>query len=130
MPYSGQAASSDSRRRIVCHATIRLQFFQFLEFFAQAFVQEKLGSNQGPITLPRCYLRLQNGLSVPPFLISYKLLFPFHGGNTGSNPVGDAKFQRYLHFGHDRVTIEPNRFSVCDALRSRLPLNNNGLSRW
>jgi hypothetical protein len=23
------------------------------------------GSNQGPITLPKCYLRLQTGLSVP-----------------------------------------------------------------
>ena len=51
----------------------------------------KSGSNQGPITLPRCYLRLQNGLSVPSISISYELLSPFHGGNTGSNPVGDAK---------------------------------------
>ncbi len=56
----------------------------------------KSGSNQGPITLPRCYLRLQNGLSAPSFSISYKLFCPFHGGNTGSNPVGDAKILKEL----------------------------------
>ena len=41
-------------------------------------------------------------------------LTPFHGGNTGSNPVGDAKILEQLPnlpfavgiAGHDRVTIE------------------------
>jgi hypothetical protein len=40
---------------------------------------------------------------------TYLTLRPFHGGNTGSNPVGDANFQRSLRFGHDRVTIEPTK---------------------
>ena len=31
---------------------------------------------------------------------------PFHGGNTGSNPVGDANFQGWGSFGDDVVTIE------------------------
>jgi hypothetical protein len=37
---------------------------QFLEFLPK-FLFKELGSNQGPITLPKCYFRLQNGLSVP-----------------------------------------------------------------
>jgi hypothetical protein len=29
--------------------------------------------------------------------ISYEMSRPFHGGNTGSNPVGDAKSLNNLH---------------------------------
>src|SRR5215471_6249668 len=49
------------------------------------------------------------------FSTRYLLTGYFHGGNTGSNPVGDANFQRSLHFGHDRVTIEPR----IQAVRNR-----------
>jgi len=38
--------------------------------------------------------------------VTYIQAHCFHGGNTGSNPVGDAKFQRSSRFGHDVVTIE------------------------
>ena len=34
-----------------------------------------------------------------------RLKLSFHGGNTGSNPVGDAKIQGCGSFGHDGVTM-------------------------
>jgi ABC-type dipeptide/oligopeptide/nickel transport system permease component len=59
--------------------------------FAQVFVQRtwvQSGSNNSSKVL----------LSAPKwavgavcFAVSYDLLSSFHGGNTGSNPVGDAK---------------------------------------
>jgi hypothetical protein len=37
---------------------------------------------------------------VPSVSISYNMLSFFHGGNTGSNPVGDAKsFQKFKSAG-------------------------------
>ena len=45
------------------------------------------------------------------FSISYQITGFFHGGNTGSNPVGDANFRTYPLFGHDRVTIQPDFLS-------------------
>src|SRR5689334_9640805 len=31
---------------------------------------------------------------------------PFHGGNAGSNPAGDASFQTLTHLDHEQTTIE------------------------
>ena len=42
-----------------------------------------------------------------PRRLAWPRTSPFHGGNTGSNPVGDAKFQASTQFGHDEVTINP-----------------------
>jgi hypothetical protein len=41
----------------------------------------------------------------------------FHGGNTGSNPVGDANFQGSSYFGHDVVTTD-QKSPQCPAAAS------------
>ena len=74
-----------------------------------------MGQNKPPKwAKPTCQKQLfrattfgaKSGCRCRLFSISYNSLSPFHGGNTGSNPVGDAKFKGYSDFGHDRVTIE------------------------
>src|SRR5438270_5866269 len=44
---------------------------------------------------------------------------PFHGGNTGSNPVGDANkiigFHRITAFPHDQLIHLPRHLSSCSA---------------
>ena len=49
------------------------------------------GFDKGSISVPKGYFALFKGRSVPLVSITYKLSDPFHGGNRGSNPLGDAK---------------------------------------
>jgi hypothetical protein len=48
------------------------------------------GFAEGSIRLPKRSLQFRLLRSVPLFSLTYDPLDPFHGGNTGSNPVGDA----------------------------------------
>ena len=36
----------------------------------------------------------QRGSSIRPLRLAWPRTPPFHGGDTGSNPVGDAKYQK------------------------------------
>ena len=56
-------------------------------------------SNYGPVVVHVLFLKLTDrAFGSHPYRVvsvSYGLAAPFHGGNTGSNPVGDATpFQR------------------------------------
>ena len=65
------------------------------------------GFNKGPIRLPEGSFALFLRRSVPLISISYEQADPFHGGNTGSNPVGDANkingFRMITVFLHDPI---------------------------
>ena len=73
---------------------------------------ERLGSNQGPIRFQIVTYGSKVGCRCRLVSISYELLSPFHGGNTGSNPVGDAKpFQpvtrmRAVFRRHNKAQVE------------------------
>jgi|SRR5215471_1854825 len=60
------------------------------------------------------------------FSIRYLLIGFFHGGNTGSNPVGDAKFQRSSRFGDDVGTIETHNSPSIPLSPYRHELNSSG----
>src|ERR1700758_5155076 len=54
--------------------------------------------------------------------VTYRKLRPFHGGNTGSNPVGDAnKTKDLLESGHFAVGLKgfDNRKSLLESMFSR-----------
>src|SRR5207302_3572732 len=49
------------------------------------------GFTKGSIRVPEGAFCVKLWRSVPLVSITYDSVLPFHGGNTGSNPVGDAK---------------------------------------
>jgi hypothetical protein len=54
--------------------------------------------------------------------VTYRTLRPFHGGNTGSNPVGDANTTKdLLESGHFAVGLKgfDNRKSLLESMFSR-----------
>jgi hypothetical protein len=49
------------------------------------------------LSVPRGTYRAYQSDRCLVFCCRSNLLLPFHGGNTGSNPVGDAKIPKKLH---------------------------------
>ena len=54
------------------------------------------GFTKGSIRVPEGAFCVKLWRSVPLVSTTYDSVLPFHGGNTGSNPVGDTKFINYL----------------------------------
>ena len=56
-----------------------------------------------------------------PRRLAWPRTSPFHGGNTGSNPVGDANFRAVPVFDTDRIPIEKDRRTrvLASAVRFR-----------
>ena len=54
------------------------------------------GFTKGSIRVPEGAFCVKLWRSVPLVSITYGLVLPFHGGNTGSNPVGDANKIKHL----------------------------------
>ena len=56
-------------------------------------------------------LRSLQGIAVRPLPCNYYVIF--HGGNTGSNPVGDANWTEGIENGFKRLTLnDVRRFKV------------------
>jgi len=93
--------SGENMREKICE--LRSRIFNF----CPSYCAEKLGSNQGPIRFQIVTYGSKMGCRCRLVSISYELLSPFHGGNTGSNPVGDAnkikKFRETTVFLHDPI---------------------------
>jgi hypothetical protein len=80
------------------------------------FIERIRGFVKGSISVPKGAKSYFLGQSCSLFSVSCGLRGPFHGDNTGSNPVGDAKYNQILSVDHAAskfpsgnatVTIEP-----------------------
>jgi len=76
---------------------IRIAYPQFRSRRTHVPLSAERGFNEGSITASLGSKTTFTNQPCPINTISYDVQNPFHGGNTGSNPVGDANKIKHLH---------------------------------
>ena len=76
---------------------------------ATRFIQHSYSVNDSRAAFTR-----QNGPGAPRKSLKGDMALAFHGGNTGSNPVGDAK----VAFSSDKITQEIGKMSCLSRLQN------------
>jgi hypothetical protein len=67
---------------------------------------KKLGSDQGPITLPKCYLRLQSGLSVPSVFNQLQIVKSLSSAGNGAPALSVQKCSSAFFFAERNLGVE------------------------